>query len=70
VIVTGSAPSVSDLRRVVTHLPAGMPVAAVRVDPPGRPRRWTHPTLTVLTVAGLADLPGLLSAGTRSGTLA
>ena len=67
VIVTGSAPSVTDLRRVVTHLPAGMPVVAVRVDPPGRPRRWTHPTLTVLTVAGLGDLPGLLGADTRSG---
>jgi uncharacterized protein (DUF58 family) len=70
VLVTGSAPSVGDLRRVVTHLPPSMPVLTVRVDPLGRPRWSTHPSLTVLTVTEIADLPGLLGPAGRSGVAA
>ncbi len=59
-VVTGSRPTFTDLRRAAARLPVGMPAVVVQVDPLGRPRCAPHPVLTVLTLTDLTDLRGLL----------
>jgi uncharacterized protein (DUF58 family) len=63
VIVTGPHPTTAALRKVTAQLPAGVRATTVRVDPLSPARLLASPTLTVLTLRGLGDLPALMRRG-------
>jgi uncharacterized protein (DUF58 family) len=62
-LVTGSVPSLAELRRAAAQFSPGVGVAVVRVDPGASPGRSAAGALTVLSLRELADLPVLLSGG-------
>ncbi len=62
-VVTGAAPSFTDLRRAAAQFPSEVTTAVLRVNPAAPVGVSTVSSLTVLTLGALTDLPALLRAG-------
>jgi len=62
-VITGAAPSFTDLRRVAAQFPPEVNVVALRVDPASPVGISAATSLPVLTLRELADLPVLLRTG-------
>jgi uncharacterized protein (DUF58 family) len=64
-LVTGAAPTFARLRAAAAHFPPEVTTVAVRVDPAATAGISSAGSLTVLTLATLAELPALLRAVDR-----
>lgn len=64
VLVTGSMPELSRIRRAAIAFPPDVRVLAVRCELLGEPRVQRIDPLTLCTVGALEDLPGLMLRGT------
>jgi hypothetical protein len=60
ILITGSLPAFSVVRRAAAALPIEIDTVALRVDPRGDPGMTTVGNLTVLTLRALNDLPALM----------
>lgn len=61
-LVTGAAPTFTDLHRAASYCPQEVAKLALRVDPAADAGVSAAGPLTMLTLSGLADLPALLRA--------
>jgi hypothetical protein len=60
ILITGSLPAFSVVRRAAAALPIEIDTVALRVDPRGDPGMTTVGNLTVLSLRALNDLPALM----------
>ena len=60
ILITGSLPAFSVVRRAAAAIPIEIDTVALRVDPRGDPGMTTVGNLTVLTLRAINDLPALM----------
>ena len=60
ILISGSVPEFSVVRRAAAAIPVEIDTVALRVDPAGDPGMTTVGNLTVLTLRALNDLPALM----------
>ncbi len=65
ILVTGAAPTLTDLRRAAAQFSPGVNVLVVRADPTGTLGMSTVGSLTVVALSQLGDLPLLFTGGMR-----
>jgi hypothetical protein len=60
ILISGSVPEFSAVRRAAAAIPVEIDTVALRVDPAGDPGMTTVGNMTVLTLRALSDLPALM----------